>query len=54
MSRTIDVYSVDACPLNESQLNIYLDIVANNKIDSYLIPLYINIIFKALCTSSNA
>ncbi|WP_407432460.1 amino acid adenylation domain-containing protein, partial [Methanobrevibacter sp.] len=40
----LDIYSVDSgCPLNESQLNVYLDIVTNNKVDSYLIPLSMNI-----------
>ena len=40
----LDMYSLeDGCPLNESQLNIYLDIIANKKTDSYLIPLNITI-----------
>ncbi|WP_296890814.1 D-alanine--poly(phosphoribitol) ligase subunit DltA, partial [uncultured Methanobrevibacter sp.] len=34
-----DIYSLErGCPLNESQLNVYLDIVANDKFDIYLIP----------------
>ena len=34
----LDIYSLESgCPLNESQLNVYLDIVANEKTDSYLI-----------------
>ncbi|WP_296891363.1 amino acid adenylation domain-containing protein, partial [uncultured Methanobrevibacter sp.] len=40
----LDLYSIDeGCPLNEPQLNVYLDIIANEKIDSYLIPLKMNI-----------
>ena len=40
----VDVYSLESgCPLNEPQLNVYLDIMANNKTDSYLIPLNITI-----------
>ena len=40
----LDVYSLDkGCPLNESQLNVYLDIVANDKKDAYHIPLFMNI-----------
>ncbi|MBR0372315.1 MAG: D-alanine--poly(phosphoribitol) ligase subunit DltA [Methanobrevibacter sp.] len=40
----VDKYSLETgCPLTESQLNIYLDILANNKTDSYLIPLNITI-----------
>ncbi|WP_296891257.1 AMP-binding protein, partial [uncultured Methanobrevibacter sp.] len=40
----LDLYSIDeGCPLNESQLNVYLDIIANEKTDSYLIPLKMNI-----------
>ena len=40
----LDVYSLDGgCPLNESQLNVYLDIKANDKRDAYLIPLFMNI-----------
>ena len=40
----LDVYSLESgCPLNESQLNVYLDIVANNKVDAYLIPLVMDI-----------
>ncbi|MCR5027402.1 MAG: AMP-binding protein, partial [Methanobrevibacter sp.] len=36
----MDVYDIDdGCPLSESQLNVYLDIVANNKVNSYRIPL---------------
>ena len=37
----LDVYSIDSgCPLNESQLNIYLDIIVNEKTDAYLLPIY--------------
>ena len=44
MQFDLDIYSLDSgCPLNESQLNIYLDIMANDKKDSYLIPLSMNI-----------
>ncbi len=40
----LDLYSIDeGCPLNEPQLNVYLDIIANEKTDSYLIPLKMNI-----------
>ena len=40
----MDVYSLDTgCPLSEPQLNVYLDIVANDKQDSYLIPLFMEI-----------
>ena len=40
----LDVFSVESgCPLNESQLNVYLDIVANDKVDSYIILLFMNI-----------
>ncbi|WP_458405069.1 amino acid adenylation domain-containing protein [Methanobrevibacter sp.] len=40
----LDIYSVEeGCPLTESQLNIYLDIIANKKTDSYLIPMNIAI-----------
>ena len=36
----LDVYSIDSgCPLNEYQLNVYLDIVVNEKTDAYLIPI---------------
>nr|WP_295619552.1 phosphopantetheine-binding protein [uncultured Methanobrevibacter sp.] len=39
-----DVYSLDeGCPLNESQLNVYLDIVANNKFDTNILPLHMRI-----------
>ena len=39
-----DKYSLDeGCPLNESQLNVYLDIVRYEKNDVYNIPLTINI-----------
>ncbi|WP_296891277.1 AMP-binding protein, partial [uncultured Methanobrevibacter sp.] len=38
----LDVYSLDSgCPLNEAQLNVYLDIVANEKTDAYLLPIFI-------------
>ncbi|WP_296889690.1 non-ribosomal peptide synthetase, partial [uncultured Methanobrevibacter sp.] len=44
MSLDLDIYSLDSgCPLNESQLNVYLDIVTNNKADSYIMPLFMNI-----------
>ena len=40
----LDLYSLDGgCPLNESQLNVYLDIKANDKMDAYLIPLFMKI-----------
>ena len=39
-----DIYSLEGgCPLNESQLNVYLDIIANSKKDSFLIPINIPI-----------
>ena len=35
----LDIYSLESgCPLNEPQLNVYLDIVAHDKKDSYIIP----------------
>ena len=44
ISFDLDVYSLDSgCPLNEPQLNVYLDIRANDKKDAYLIPLFMNI-----------
>ena len=34
----LDIFSLEnGCPLNESQLNVYLDIVAGSKVDSYLV-----------------
>uniref|UniRef100_UPI00388D0776 D-alanine--poly(phosphoribitol) ligase subunit DltA n=1 Tax=Methanobrevibacter sp. TaxID=66852 RepID=UPI00388D0776 len=40
----LNSYSLDeGCPLNEPQLNVYLDIISNNKVDSYIIPLEITI-----------
>ena len=40
----LDIYDLDTgCPLNEPQLNVYLDILANNKKDAYLIPLSMGI-----------
>ena len=40
----LDLYNLeDGCPLSESQLNVYLDIIANNKMDSYIIPVAMNI-----------
>ena len=40
----LDVYSLESgCPLNEPQLNVYLDIIANNKFDSYHIYQFIEI-----------
>ena len=36
----LDMYTLESgCPLNEPQLNVYLDIIANNMVNSYLIPL---------------
>ena len=44
ISFDLDLYSLDGgCPLSESQLNVYLDIKANKKIDAYLIPLVMKI-----------
>ena len=44
VSLDLDIYSLDeGCPLNESQLNVYLDIASNDKSDSYLIPLFMDI-----------
>ncbi|WP_296888834.1 non-ribosomal peptide synthetase [uncultured Methanobrevibacter sp.] len=44
MSLDLDIYSLDSgCPLNESQLNVYLDIIANNIVDSYIMPLFMKI-----------
>ncbi|WP_461463266.1 D-alanine--poly(phosphoribitol) ligase subunit DltA, partial [Methanobrevibacter sp.] len=44
ISFDLDVYSLDSgCPLNEPQLNVYLDIKTNDKKDAYLIPLVLNI-----------
>ena len=40
----LDIYNLESgCPLNESQLNVYLDILVNNKDDAYLIPLHMEI-----------
>ena len=40
----LDFYTLDSgCPLNESQLNVYLDIVLNKKYDAYIIPLFMKI-----------
>ena len=40
----LDTYSLESgCPLNESQLNVYLDIIAHNKVDLYTIPLSMSI-----------
>ena len=40
----MDVYSLEyGCPLTEPQLNVYLDIVANEKVDAYLIRLFMDI-----------
>ena len=40
----LNKYTLESgCPLNESQLNVYLDIIAHNKIDSYLLPLLMEI-----------
>ena len=42
----LDIYSLESgCPLNEPQLNVYLDIIANDKVDSYLVP-FSNVIPK--------
>ena len=58
----LNIYSLESgCPLNESQLNVYLDIVANDKFDAYLIPISLEIskrydtesISKALCEMAN-
>ena len=39
-----DIYSIDeGCPLNESQLNIYLDVATRMDVDSYFIPFVIPI-----------
>ncbi|WP_407431868.1 amino acid adenylation domain-containing protein [Methanobrevibacter sp.] len=44
ISLDLDIYSLETgCPLNEPQLNVYLDIIAKNKFDSYLIPLIMDI-----------
>ena len=44
ISFDLDIYDLDSgCPLNEPQLNIYLDIVANEKVDSYLNSLVMKI-----------
>ena len=44
VSLDLDVYSLESgCPLTEPQLNVYLDIVANDKMDSYLIHLFMDI-----------
>ena len=44
VSFDLDLYSLGSgCPLNESQLNVFLDIKANDKKDAYLIPLFMNI-----------
>ena len=43
-SLDLDKFTLETgCPLNEAQLNVYLDIVANDKIDSYLIPFVMDI-----------
>ena len=43
-SLDLDLYNLETgCPLNEAQLNVYLDIIANNKVDAYLIPLVMDI-----------
>ena len=44
LSFDLDMYSLEeGCPLTESQLNIYLDIISNSKTDSFLIPVSIPI-----------
>ena len=39
----LDRYSLEGCPLNEPQLNVYLDIIANDKADTYNIPVAVKI-----------
>ena len=40
----LDIYNLESgCPLNESQLNVYLDMVVNDKYGAYLIPLFMEI-----------
>ncbi|WP_296887644.1 non-ribosomal peptide synthetase [uncultured Methanobrevibacter sp.] len=40
----LDSYSLDSgCPLSESQLNVYLDVMVKDKINSYIIPLFMEI-----------
>ena len=44
ISFDLDIYSLESgCPLNEPQLNVYLDILANDKQDSYIIPFFMEI-----------
>ena len=44
ISLDLDTYSLESgCPLNEPQLNVYLDIIANDKWDSYRIPIFMEI-----------
>ena len=44
ISFDLDMYSLEeGCPLNEPQLNVYLDIAANDKVDTYHIPLLMEI-----------
>ena len=63
ISLDLDIYSVESgCPLSESQLNVYLDIITNDKFDAYNIPLLmeisnkyeINDIYRALNEILNA
>ena len=40
----LNIFSLESgCPLNESQLNVYLDIAAKGKVNSYLMPLAMEI-----------
>ena len=44
ISLDLDIYSIQTgCPLNESQLNVYLDIIANDKTSAYIMPLSMEI-----------
>ena len=44
ISMDLNLYSLESgCPLNEPQLNVYLDIIANEKWDSYHIPIFMEI-----------
>ena len=44
VSLDFDMFTLESgCPLNEPQLNVYLDIVANDKFDIYLIPTIMDI-----------
>ena len=40
----LDIYSLETgCPLTETQLNIYLDVMAKKEVDSYFIPFIIDV-----------